>query len=117
MLCTNRGLAEQVPAGARLDTEIDAPVAAVVCLTRPTPQQPPVLGGAHLWHLVSQLSLNHLSLAGAEGLEALKEILRLHGGMSGDEAGAQIAGLVGLDARRVVRRAPVDRQRCPASSG
>jgi type VI secretion system protein ImpG len=104
LLCTNRGLAEQIPAGARLDTEIDAPLAGVVCITRPTPQQPPVMGGAHLWHLVSQLSLNHLSLAGAEGLDALKEILRLHGGTRGDDAGGQ----VGLEARRVVRRVGTD---------
>ena len=108
LLCTNRGLAEQIPAGARLQTEIDAPVAAVVCLTRPTPQQPPVMGGAHLWHLVSQLSLNHLSLSGAEGLEALKEILRLHGGTRGEDAGSQIAGLTGLEARRIVRRIGTD---------
>lgn len=108
LLCTNRGLAEHIPAGARLQTEIDAPVAAVICLTRPTPQQPPVTGGAHLWHLVSQLSLNHLSLSGAQGLEALKEILRLHGGTRGDDAGSQIAGLVGLDARRIVRRIGAD---------
>ena len=108
LLCTNRGLAEQIPAGARLQTEIDAPVAAVICLTRPTPQQPPVMGGAHLWHLVSQLSLNHLSLSGAEGLEALKEILRLHGGTRGEDAGSQIAGLTGLDARRIVRRIGTD---------
>ena len=108
LLCTNRGLAEQIPAGAHLDAEIDAPVAAVVCVTRPTPQQPPVMGGQHLWHLVSHLSLNHLSLAGAKGLDALKEILRLYGGMHGDDAGAQIAGLTQLDARRAVRRVGVD---------
>lgn len=108
LLCTNRGLAEQIPAGAGLQTEIDAPVSSVVCLTRPTRQQPPVMGGEHLWHLVSQLSLNHLSLAGAEGLEALKEILRLYGGGRGEDAGSQIAGLVGLDARRIVRRIGTD---------
>lgn len=108
LLCTSRGLAEQIPAGARLQTEIDAPLAGVVCLTRPTRQQPPVMGGEHLWHLVSQLSLNHLSLAGSEGLEALKEVLRLHGGADGEDAGSQIAGIVGLGVRRIVRRIGAD---------
>jgi type VI secretion system protein ImpG len=108
LLCTNRGLAEQVPAGARLVTEVDAPVAGVSCLTRPTRQQPAVKGGAHLWHLVSQLSLNHLSLTGGAGLDALKEILRLHGGARGEDAWSQVAGLVGLSTRRVVRRVGTD---------
>ena len=109
LLCTNRGLAEHVPAGVRLDAEVDAPIAAVTCVTRPTPQQPAATGGAQLWRLVSQLSLNHLSLAGGTaGLEALKEILRLHTGPGCEDASRQIAGLVGLEAQRAVRRVGSD---------
>ena len=109
LLCTNRGLAEHLPAGARLDAEVDAPVAAVTCVTRPTPQRPAIVGGAQLWRLVSQLSLNYLSLAGGTaGLEALKEILRLHAGSGDEDALRQIAGLIGLEACRAVRRVGAD---------
>ena len=45
-LCTNRGLAEQLPPAAYLDLELSAPVESVVCLHKPTPQSQPALGGA-----------------------------------------------------------------------
>ncbi|MBN9524320.1 type VI secretion system baseplate subunit TssF, partial [bacterium] len=64
------------------------------------------------WRLLSHLSLNHLSLAdGAEGLHALREILRLYD-FSDPESGQQLAevnrliieGVVGLSSRRAVGR-------------
>jgi type VI protein secretion system component VasA len=61
-LCTNRQLAEQLPPGARLQVEFPVPAYGVTCLSKPTPQIAPPLHGATLWRLVSQLSLNHLSL-------------------------------------------------------
>ena len=78
-LCTNRDLAAQMPANAELSAEDGGPFAAVVCLRKPTPQIDPPAGGASLWRLISQLSLNHLSLSGGDGsLSALKELLRLY---------------------------------------
>jgi type VI secretion system protein ImpG len=65
---------------------------------KPTPVLPPKLGKPLLWRLVSTLSLNHLSLVGEEGgLEALRELLRLHN--VGDAAAGeqQILGLVGVE--------------------
>lgn len=78
-LCTNRDLAAQMPARARLQMEDAAPVKAVTCLSKPTEPITPPLGGAALWQLVSHLSLNHLSLIGGrESRDSLREILRLY---------------------------------------
>ena len=108
-LCTNRGAAEQVPAGSRLEMELGVPVAAIVCLTRPTPQLSPPQDGETLWQLVSHLSLNHLSLdGGADALEAFKEILRLYGGLHGAQGHQMIDSLEALATRRVVRRIGMD---------
>lgn len=111
-LCTNRNLAEQVPAGLALDFELAAPVTRAVCVTKPTAQADPPLGGATLWRLVSHLSLNHLSLSGGpHSLAALCEILRLHA-VPGDTASEQqIMGLRRLNCRRVVRLMPGDVRR------
>jgi type VI secretion system protein ImpG len=104
-LCTNRGLAQQIPAGAALEIEIDVPVRRIECLTRPTRQLPAPQGGAALWRLVSHLSLNHLSLAGGPGsLDALREILRLHAGEGSAALESQLQGLRGLSTRRLMRR-------------
>ena len=77
-LCTNRWLATEVPPGAKLQMEDVGPVTAQ-CLGRPTPPVYPPMGGPAVWHLVSNLSLNHLSLeTGQNGLDALREILRVY---------------------------------------
>lgn len=103
-LCTNRGVAEQMPAGARLEIEVDAPLRGIACLTKPTPQRTPPLAGQTLWRLVSHLSLNHLSLDGEGGLAALREILRLYAAFDDATVSGQVAGLSGLSCRLVVRR-------------
>lgn len=103
-LCTNRGVAEQIPAGALLDIEVDAPLVGVACLTKPTRQITPPLGGQTLWRLVSHLSLNHLSLDGESGLAALREILRLYAAFEDATVDSQVAGLSGLASGTVVRR-------------
>ena len=104
-LCTNRGAAEQIPAGARLEMELGVPVAAVICQTRPTTQLNPPEDGETLWQLVSHLSLNHLSLGDGEaGLDGLREILRLYGGRGHAHGHQVIDALESLSTRRVVRR-------------
>lgn len=105
LLCTNRGLAAQMPPGTRLEIEEDTPVRAITCLTRPSQQLDPPTGGDTLWRLVSHLSLNHLSLSsGPDGLAALKEILRLYGGPDTLVWERQLAGLVEMEVRRAVQR-------------
>lgn len=103
-LCTNRNLPERFPADGTLHIEGAAPVVRVVALGKPTPHQTPDLIGARPWSLVSQLSLNHLSLAeGAHALAALKEMLRLHIG------GNRVRGLREIDALRTMTCRPVVR--------
>lgn len=108
-LCTNRELATQLPAGAALQIEEQAPLFGISCLSKPTlPVQPP-LRGATLWRLVSHLSLNHLSLSeGRESLAALREILKLYSSADRPSTQQQIAGLVGLECRKVVRHVGAD---------
>ncbi|HWS85715.1 MAG TPA: type VI secretion system baseplate subunit TssF [Pyrinomonadaceae bacterium] len=104
-LCTNRELAAQLPAGAALQIEEQAPLVGISCLTKPTlPHQPP-LRGETLWRLISHLSLNHLSLSeGADSLPALREILKLYSPVDSPSAQQQIAGLRSMECRPVVRR-------------
>jgi type VI secretion system protein ImpG len=102
-LCTNRGLAEQIVAGATMELDVDVPAVAR-CLTSPTPQVAPPDVGEDIWRLVSMLSLNHLSLhGGADGLAALREILRLFSGARSPVATRQIGGLAEIASRRVTR--------------
>lgn len=105
LLCTNRGLAEQVPAGALLQPDQPLPKREIVLLRRPTAQIQPPLGGQTLWRLVSHLSLNHLSLDNTpEALRAFKEILRLYGVPGRAGFAQQIDGIAGMSVAHAVRR-------------
>ncbi|MBL8170407.1 MAG: type VI secretion system baseplate subunit TssF [Acidobacteria bacterium] len=101
--CTNRNLAEQLPANARLQPEENAPLHGIVCLGKPTSQIYPPLRGATLWRLVSHLSLNHLSLSnGPASRLALQEILRLYSLSDKPYHVQQIEGISELECRRIV---------------
>jgi type VI secretion system protein ImpG len=103
LLCTNRHLAQSLPAGTPLGFERPGPVAWARLRNPPSPQSLPRLDGESRWRLVSQLTLNHLSLVeGPQALDALKEILQLHN--LRDEASAlrQIDGLLSLGCERVI---------------
>ncbi|HEY0153302.1 MAG TPA: type VI secretion system baseplate subunit TssF [Longimicrobium sp.] len=105
-LCTNRNLAEQLPPGQFLEIEESAPLHGIDVLHTPTLQRDPPMAGATLWRLVSQLSLNHLSLEGPAGLRTLQEMLRLYNAAYGSPGSEQQAsGVTGIECRRVVRRA------------
>lgn len=110
-MCTNRSLAEELPAGGLLQIEQAVPVIHIALLDKPTSQIDPPLEGATLWRLISHLSLNYLSLSGgSESLDALREILRLYSfhdltdAYRRSDIHQQIAGLREMDCRRVVRR-------------
>ena len=59
-LCTNRDLAVQLSAGARLEIEDAAPLELISCLEKPTYPAYPPIEGATLWALVSNLSSRFL---------------------------------------------------------
>ncbi|HEX7240836.1 MAG TPA: type VI secretion system baseplate subunit TssF [Longimicrobiaceae bacterium] len=107
LLCTNRRLARQLPAGARFQLETAAPVSGIVALDRPTAQIDPVLGAATQWNLVSHLSLNYLSLSDPRGgLQALQGILRLYGDLAQRYVHDQINGIVAMSCTPDVARLP-----------
>lgn len=108
-LCTNRRLAEQINCGASLYLEGPGAVAGITVLSKPTPHQNPPNIGDRPWALVSQLSLNHLSLAdGPQALSALKDILRLHLGPRQNQGMRQIEGMLGLQCRALMRHRHID---------
>lgn len=109
-LCTNRRLPEQLRAGDALQLEGPGPVESAFLLAKPTPHRTPRLLGLHPWSLVSQLSLNHLSLT-HEGLDALKSILRLHVLHGGQRSWKQIDSLIGLTSEPLVRHIGADHWR------
>ncbi|MDD2390884.1 MAG: type VI secretion system baseplate subunit TssF [Desulfobacterales bacterium] len=104
-LCTNRSLAEQLPAGTELQIEKAAPLSRISTLRKPTAQIDPPLQGASLWRLISHLSLNYLSLGNSdESLKALKEILRLYSFSDPADTYQQISGIRNMSCRNVTRR-------------
>ncbi|MBM3744384.1 MAG: type VI secretion system baseplate subunit TssF [Acidobacteria bacterium] len=101
-LCTNRDLPSRLPFGSEAgDFELEGMpvVKRVVALKKPTPTLRPPLGSGTLWRLVSQLSLNYLSLV-SEGKEALQEILRLYNVTGSPHLEKQIQGIARLESRR-----------------
>jgi type VI secretion system protein ImpG len=68
------------------------PVARVSVLVKPTPLVQPPAGGAQLWRLAAQLSLNYASLADG-GAETLRSLLRLHNFADARSAEKHIQGI------------------------
>jgi type VI secretion system protein ImpG len=110
-LCTNRDLPADLPFGGghpRLKlVEGVAGVKSIACLTAPTIPLRTPLRERGFWRLVSHLSLGHLSLVGgAEGADALKEVLRLYDLRDSPETRSAIDGLLGVTARPGAARVP-----------
>lgn len=104
-LCTNRFLAEQVPAGGLLQVEETYPTSKIVCLMRPTPQTYSPQDGETLWRLVAQLAINHLSIStGDAAVRALKETLRLYAGSRKNQAHMDINAIRELKSSPITRR-------------
>ncbi len=110
-LCTNRDLPAELPFGGgqpalRLSEGISA-VAALRCLTAPTPSLRGRLREGRSWRLISHLSLGHLSIVGgASAADSLREVLRLYDLRDTAESRATIAALLGVASRASTARAP-----------
>ena len=109
--CLNRDLPHSLPYGGgrpQMHLVEGGPV-KLEALSQPTPTLRPDLKRAAYWRLVSNLNLNHISLAdGADGPEALREILRLHNFANSPEAEARIAGIIGVKSARTAARVHAD---------
>lgn len=109
LLCTNRHLAQSLPAGTRLSFERPGAPASARLVNPPSAQGVPNLDGSSRWRLVSQLTLNHLSLVeGEQALDALREMLALHNLRNETSASRQIDGIRRLTCERVVSRVGKD---------
>lgn len=105
VLCTNRRLPEEIPPEAIYTTDQGLPVQSITGLSTPTPPIDPPLGGRHLWKLVSNLSLNHLSLSSRpESLQALREMIRLYSTGISSDVEQQLEGIRSMATRTVSRR-------------
>ncbi len=98
LTCTNGDLPARLPFGNEegdFQLKGGGPISRIVALTKPTDTlQPPDRKGL-LWRLISQLSLNYLSLV-SEGGDAFRELLRLHN-FAGSVAGEkQIDGIINV---------------------
>jgi type VI secretion system protein ImpG len=107
--CTNRDLPGRLPFGAAEgDFHLEGPgiYSSIRCLRKPTATlRPPFRRGAQ-WRLISHLALNYLSLLESEGKsepEAFQEMLRLYDFSDSSATRRQVAGVVGIKARRVFR--------------
>jgi type VI secretion system protein ImpG len=100
-ICSNRDLPARLPFGSEAgDFEIDGmpSIRRITTLKKPTATLRPPLGTSAFWRLISQLSLNYLSLV-SEGKEALQEILRLYNFTDSVYLEKQIQGIVKLDSQ------------------
>ncbi|MDR1362362.1 MAG: type VI secretion system baseplate subunit TssF [Holosporaceae bacterium] len=102
-LCTNRYVAEQIPANGALQLEISTPTKKIYCADRPTDQKPSPRSGEILWKLISALSLNSISF-GNEGLEKIREILNVFADISNSSIAEEIDAIVSIGSRVTAKR-------------
>jgi type VI secretion system protein ImpG len=109
-ICSNRDLPGRLAFGNEngdFECEGALPAKRIIALIKPTDALRPPLGGDTLWRLISQLSLNYLSLV-SEGRDALQEMLRLYNFTGSTYSERQIAGIVELKSRRHFARVVSD---------
>ncbi len=111
LTCFNEDLPTRLPFGNEAEGDFEVPgggpVSRVVALVKPTPPVQPPLGKPQLWRLISQLSLNYVSLVDAGG-EGLRELLRLHNFADSLSAEKQIHGIKRLSAEPCYSRIESD---------
>ena len=114
-LCTNRDLPINMPVG-RGDTDfnldVSAPVEGIKVVKGPTRPSPSLAyaQGELSWRLVSQLSLNYLTLvdgSGDSGASGIRQLLQLYGDLSDPVFRKQVEGVRSISVDRVTRRIPI----------
>jgi type VI secretion system protein ImpG len=108
--CTNRDVPARLPFGSEtgdFELEGNSPIKRIVCLIKPTAPIRAPLGKSSLWHLISHLSLNHLSIV-EEGQDALKQILQLYNFTESPFSQRMIEGITGLKSQREFGRVVSD---------
>jgi len=109
MLLPGAGQRDAATGAAAWSLDATAPVKAVQCLRGPTPVVQRLVRGDLGWSLISQLTLNYLSMAGEEPLKAaaaLRSLLSLHGPEGDASWRKQVESIRAVTARQVTRRLP-----------
>jgi type VI secretion system protein ImpG len=104
--CTNRDLPARLPFGSEtgdFDLENNGPIERIVALVKPTTPLRPPTGKNVQWRLISQLSLNYLSLV-SNGREALQQILAVHNFAGSASTRKMIDGVLRVDSRSAFAR-------------
>lgn len=106
--CMNRDLPGRLPYGGVHPVvslaEGAAELMAIRCLLPPTVTLRPPPADKAGWRLLSHLSLNHLSISGPDGADALREILRLHDVRDVPETRGVLDAVRGVSSRRATAR-------------
>lgn len=105
LTCFNSDMPSRLPFGNEDgDLELDGggPIRSIVSLVKPTRVVHPPLGTPSIGRLLSQLSLNYLSLA--DGGDALRELLRLHDFSQSPAARKQIDGITSVQSEAAFAR-------------
>ena len=87
----------------------DGPIDRVYSLTGLTAPKPPHPEGEVAWRLISQLSLNYLSLLDQDqkkGAAALRQLLSLYSHNASAKIRKQVNGILSVESRQIVRRIP-----------
>lgn len=110
-LCTNRDLPLQMAMGeGTTDFTLEAglPVESVRSLNPPTRPRGTIVEGELAWRLISQLSLNYLSLldGGETSAGPIRELLRLYVDETDARTQHEIDGIRSVVGKRVVDRVP-----------
>lgn len=133
-LCTNRDLPAQLPFGdAQGDFRLEGKpgIASIRCLRKPTATLRSGSRDHSRWRLISTLNLNHLSIVGVEGegaagprsdrpdeaspaLAAFREVLAVCNFADTAVSRQRIGGLLGIRAKRVLRRVHASGWHAPA---
>ena len=108
LLCTNRDLPLQMPAGvgqSDFSLQAGAPVESIRCLAGPTRPRPSNAHGETAWRLISHLSLNYLSLINndrEEGPTALRQLLKLYSDAGEPHIRKQVEGLQSIRSTPII---------------
>jgi len=110
-LCTNRDLPLFMTiGGGKTDFTLadSAPVVSIRCLIAPSRPRASHAHDQKAWRLISQLSLNYLSLSEhGQGAAGLRELLRLYGDSNDAALALQIEGLREVSSKACTRRLPM----------
>lgn len=101
-LCTNRGLAENMQSGSILILEGPGPVESCELIVKPGRYKLPLSSGCKSWRLISNLTLNHLSLN--DGVMVLKNILSQYADDNSVIHKRQIDSITDISCKRIQKR-------------